>query len=83
MCEIISQGAKLSQAAEKNQKNNMDRKNSMDLGTTDELNIEEENSVDENAERQLGQPTQEEVDIERSLIKGNQAVLCSADTGHL
>ena len=30
----------------------------------------------------LVKATQEEVDIERSLITGNQAVLCSADTGH-
>ena len=81
LCEIISPGDKLSQTTEKNQKNNMDQTNSNDLGTTDEANTEE-NSVYENVERQLGQPTQDEVDLEGSLITGNQTVLCSADTGH-
>ena len=81
LCEIISPSDKLSQTTEKNQKSSMDQTNSIDLGTTDEANIEE-NSVYENVERQLGQPTQDEVDLEGSLITGNQTVLCSADTGH-
>ena len=81
LCEIISPSDKLSQTTEKNQKSSMDQTTSIDLGTADEASIEE-NSGYENVERQLGQPTQDGVDLEGSLITGNQTILCSADTGH-